>query len=192
MTTGPRGRGRPGLHGSAHVPRRRPASGAPAPGPGAWDAFVAAAPVGSFPQLTAWAEANAAKGWRARRIVADSAGRPIGAQLLIHHLRPGPCSRAYAPRGPVASVLDGRPRRLHARGPGGGGGRAPGPRDHRSGARAGGPFEGWLRDAAGSQPAIQINRTRMIDLAGTEAELWADLRSSARWSVTRHAGPGTS
>ena len=153
----------------------------------AWDDFVAAAPSGSFPQLTAWAEANATKGWRSRRVVTQTPAGPVGAQLLIHRMRPGPWSRAYAPRGPIAAAID-RPaieRFTNA------------VRNAAAAERlvhvtidpeleAGGPVEGWLL-AAGWQPAgeIQINRTRIVDLHRTEAELWGDLRSSARWSVNK-------
>jgi len=48
--------------------------------------------------------------------------------------------------------------------------------------------EGWRRIAA-----IQINRTRVVDLTRPEEELWSGLRSSARWSVNkaRRSGYGT-
>ena len=72
----------------------------------AWDRFVASAPMGSFPQLAAWAESNAAKGWTARRIVASGPDGPVGAQVLLHRMRPGPFVRGYATRGPVAAHLD--------------------------------------------------------------------------------------
>lgn len=155
--------------------------------PDAWDAFVAASPNGSFPQLTAWAEANATRGWRTRRVIAESDGRPIGAQMLIRSLRPGPWARAYAPRGPVAATVDGpgviaftravraiaaEERLIHVT------------IDPELDAE--GPAAGWL-SAAGWEPAgeIQINRTRIIDLRRPEVELWGDLRSSARWSVNK-------
>jgi peptidoglycan pentaglycine glycine transferase (the first glycine) len=155
--------------------------------PRAWDAFVAASPTGSFPQLTAWAEANATKGWRARRVVTDAPGGPVGAQLLIHRMRPGPWSRAYAPRGPVAATIDGPAVAAFTRAV----------REAAAEAHlvhvtidpeldAAGAGPGWLR-ANGWEPAgeIQINRTRILDLRRTEAELWADLRSSGRWSVNK-------
>ena len=152
----------------------------------AWDAFVAAAPNGSFPQLSAWADANAARGWRSARLVVDAPSGPVGAQLLIHAMRPGPFSHAYATRGPVAQRLD-RPaldaftEALH-----------------RSARRARlshvvidpeiepGPFEGWLTDAGWHRlPDIQITHTRIVDLQVGEDVLWGGLRSSARWSVNR-------
>jgi lipid II:glycine glycyltransferase (peptidoglycan interpeptide bridge formation enzyme) len=160
--------------------------------PDAWDAFVAAAPNGSFPQLTAWAEANAPKGWRARRVIADSASGPVGAQLLIHHLRPGPWSRAYAPRGPVGAVIDAPAIAAFTRAV-----RAAAAEERLVHVtidpelEAGGPVEGWLR-GEGWEPAgeIQINRTRIIDLHKPEAELWGDLRSSTRWSVNKAGRSG--
>ncbi|MBA3796243.1 MAG: peptidoglycan bridge formation glycyltransferase FemA/FemB family protein [Chloroflexi bacterium] len=71
-----------------------------------WDAFVAAATGGSFPQLTAWARANAVKGWRVSRVVLESGDGVIGAQILVHRMRPSPWSRGYAARGPIAEGLD--------------------------------------------------------------------------------------
>jgi len=155
--------------------------------PDAWDAFVAASPAGSFPQLTAWAEANATRGWRAVRVVAPAAGGPVGAQLLIRGIRPGPWSRGYAPRGPVSPIVDRGAIEAFTRAV----------RVAAAGQRlvhvtidpeldAGGDVEGWLRGAGWVHTGeIQINRTRIIDLRRTEAELWSDLRSSTRWSVNK-------
>jgi lipid II:glycine glycyltransferase (peptidoglycan interpeptide bridge formation enzyme) len=155
--------------------------------PAAWDAFVASAANGSFPQLTAWADANATKGWHARRVVAEGADGPVGAQLLIHRMRPGPWSRAYAPRGPVAAELGAASVRAFTAAV-------------REVARetglarvvidpeldADGPGAGWLRDAGWRpQSAIQIDRTRLVDLRRGEAALWSDLGSSTRWSVNK-------
>jgi lipid II:glycine glycyltransferase (peptidoglycan interpeptide bridge formation enzyme) len=152
-----------------------------------WDAFVAAAPSGSFPQLTAWAEANATRGWRSLRLATDAPSGPVGAQLLIRGMRPGPWSRAYAPRGPVAAVIDraaigafteavrslaARERLIHV--------------TIDPELPADGPVAGWLRGSGWEHVGeIQINRTRIIDLGRPEAELWGDLRSSARWSVNK-------
>ena len=101
-------------------------------------------------------------------------------------MRPGPFQRGYAARGPVA---DGpRPagaRGVHGRAPRVAAGLRlshvvidpevePGPVPAGSASSAGGP----------SRP-IQIDRTRLIDLSRPEAELWSDLRSSARWSVNK-------
>ncbi|MGH2467602.1 MAG: hypothetical protein ACRDGL_07725, partial [Candidatus Limnocylindrales bacterium] len=60
-------------------PARLPAG--PLADDSAWDAFVAAAPSGSFPQLTAWAEANALGGWQACRVVTGGPDGPVGVQL---------------------------------------------------------------------------------------------------------------
>ena len=152
----------------------------------AWDGFVAAASNGSFPQLSAWADANAAKGWRSARLVVESPTGPVGAQLLIHAMRPGPFGRAYAARGPVAQQLDRPAMDVFT------------DALQRSARRARlshvvidpeieqGPFEGWLADAGWRRvPDIQITRTRILDLLVTEEQLWGGLRSSARWSVNR-------
>ena len=152
----------------------------------AWDRFVAASPMGSYPQLTAWAESNTAKGWTSRRIVVDAPGGPIGAQLLLHRMRPGPFQRGYATRGPVAATLDrsavasftGALQRM------------------ATGLRLShvvidpelepGPVTGWLLELGWRPiPAIQIDRTRLVDLTQPESALWSDLRSSARWSVNK-------
>lgn len=153
----------------------------------AWDRFIASAPNGSFPQLTAWARANSEKGWRAVRVAADTSSGPIGAQLLVHAMRPGPWSRAYASRGPVAEVID-----------------EPSIKAFTSSVRrtarelrlshllidpelpVGHPVEGWLASLGWRPiPRVLINRTRIIELGGSEGELWAGLRSSARWSVNK-------
>lgn len=136
----------------------------------AWDTFVADAATGSFPQLTAWAEANVGKGWRATRVVAESATGPVGAQLLVHRMRPGPWSRAYAPRGPIARELDQEAVLSFTRGL-----RAAAGRLRLSHAlidpevERGGALEAWLA-AAGWRSAgeIQINRTRVLDLRQPE------------------------
>jgi lipid II:glycine glycyltransferase (peptidoglycan interpeptide bridge formation enzyme) len=173
-------------------PDTRPSSGPDAStlraDPAAWDAFVAGSTGGSFPQLTAWAEANAAKGWLSTRVAVDRPAGPVGAQFLLHRLRPGPWTRGYAPRGPLAvasldadaiaaftrAIRDAAPRlRLsHI--------------DIDPEVDADGPVPGWLR-AEGWAPTDvhQIDRTRIIDLRRPESELWSDLRSSGRWSVNK-------
>ncbi len=152
----------------------------------AWDAFVASSPNGSFPQLTAWADANATRGWASRRVVADAPDGPVGAQVLLHQMRPGPFWRGYATRGPVAGTLD---RVTLAAWTGA---------IERSAAALRlshvvidpelepGPVEGWLRELGWRpMPAIQIDRTRLVDLCQDETSLWSGLRSSARWSVNK-------
>ena len=72
----------------------------------AWDAFVGGSDT-DFPlQMSAWAAAKAPYGWSAARVVADGGSGPIGGQVLIRRLGPGPFAMGYAPRGPVATVLD--------------------------------------------------------------------------------------
>jgi peptidoglycan pentaglycine glycine transferase (the first glycine) len=72
----------------------------------AWDAFVEASAT-PFPlQMAAWAQAKAGSSWTATRIIADAGAGPIGAQILVRRLGPGPFALGYAPRGPVATVLD--------------------------------------------------------------------------------------
>ena len=153
----------------------------------AWDAFVADAPQGSFPQLTAWARANAVKGWRVSRLALESGDGVIGAQILVHRMRPSPWSRGYAPRGPVADGIDERAISDFTASV-----RAAGRRLRLSHLvidpeiPAGHAAESWLdREGWRRIPAIQINRTRVVDLTRPEEELWSGLRSSARWSVNK-------
>ncbi len=154
--------------------------------PDAWDQFVATSPMGSYPQLTAWADSNATKGWAARRIVVDTPSGPVGAQLLLHRMRPGPFHRGYATRGPVAMELDRSSLAAFTEGL----------QRVAAGLRLShvvidpelepGPVGVWLQELGWrSIPAIQIDRTRLVDLTRDEAALWSDLRSSARWSVNK-------
>jgi lipid II:glycine glycyltransferase (peptidoglycan interpeptide bridge formation enzyme) len=147
----------------------------------AWDAFVEASET-DFPlQLSAWAEAKAATGWSAIRVLADGGSGPIGGQLLMRRLPVGPWSVGYLPRGPVATVLDmasveaftvalrevARDRRLtHVTADPGLEGHAHEP----------------LLEAAGWRPtgALQLTSTQLIDLTRSEAELWSDVYKSSR------------
>jgi lipid II:glycine glycyltransferase (peptidoglycan interpeptide bridge formation enzyme) len=155
--------------------------------PVAWDAFVAGSANGSFPQLTAWAEANAVKGWSSTRLAVDRPAGPVGAQVLLHRMRPGRWTRGYAPRGPVAATLDRDAIEAFTRAV-----RQATPRlrlthiDIDPEVDAAGPVPGWLREEGWTPTAVhQIDRTRIIDLRQSEAELWSDLRSSGRWSVNK-------
>lgn len=153
----------------------------------AWDRFVSVAPSGSFPQLTAWAEASAAKGWTAIRVVADAPGGPVGAQVLLHRMRPGPFQRGYATRGPIAATVD-RPALAAFTGA-----------LQRAAGRhrlshvvidpelEPGEVERWLEELGWRRlpTPIQIDQTRIIDLTRPEERLWSDLRSSCRWSVNK-------
>ena len=72
----------------------------------AWDDFVESSAT-AFPlQMTAWAEAKAPTGWVSTRVVADGGSGPIGAQMLMRSLGPGPYAMGYLPRGPVATDFD--------------------------------------------------------------------------------------
>jgi peptidoglycan pentaglycine glycine transferase (the first glycine) len=160
--------------------------------PAAWDAFVEAAPTGSYTQLTPWAEVKRTNGWRAVRVVAAGGSGPIGMQLLVRDLRPTPWRLGYAPRGPVATTFDragvtalttelravARRERLVSV--------LVDPEvgdDH--------PLDGFLRDA-GWRPAesIQTTRSRIVDLERTEDELWGDLRKKWRQYVSKATRDG--
>jgi peptidoglycan pentaglycine glycine transferase (the first glycine) len=149
--------------------------------PASWDAFVEASET-AFPlQLSAWAVAKAATGWDAVRVVADAGSGPIGGQLLIRRLGPGPFAVGYLPRGPVASRFDeasvaaftaairevARERRLtHVTADPG----LEGTDHHPSMAAA-----GW-RPA----PPLQPTSSQLIDLSRSETELWSDVYKSSR------------
>jgi lipid II:glycine glycyltransferase (peptidoglycan interpeptide bridge formation enzyme) len=146
-----------------------------------WDAFVEASET-PFPlQLSPWAESKAATGWHSVRVVADGGSGPIGGQLLMRRLGPGPYSLGYVPRGPVATRFDApsieawtealravaRERRLtHVTADPGLEGT-----DHHPLMSA----SGW-RPSAPLQPAT----TQLIDLSKSETELWSDVYKSSR------------
>ncbi len=153
----------------------------------AWDAFVEAAPTGAYPQLTAWAEVKAHNGWTAQRVIVDGASGPLGVQLLAYRRRPVPLGIGYAPRGPVGAVEDreavaaltdqlravGRRQRLvevsldpEVAG------------DH--------PLVDALR-SAGWRPAdsLQPDRSRIVDLALPDDELWSAVRPKWRQYVSK-------
>jgi lipid II:glycine glycyltransferase (peptidoglycan interpeptide bridge formation enzyme) len=168
---------------------------APAGSPGAddWDARVEANPLGSYLQLSAWAQVKAVNGWTARRLLAADAG--AGAQVLLRRPGPLPWAFAYAPRGPVLETWD-RPSieaftelaraELH-----GGASRASHLRidpEIELGADrdAGDAVTGALRSAGWrASPAIQPAATRAVDLAADEDALWSDLRKKWRQYVNK-------
>lgn len=159
----------------------------------AWDEFVAGAAGGSHLQLTAWARVKRATGWRPLRVVADGGNGPIGAQVLVRRLGPGPFALGYAPRGPLATTWDASSvaafttalRQTARRGRFSHVSVDPGVED--------GPPAALLA-AAGWRTAdpIQHDRTRVIDLDRPEAELWAGLRSTSRRWVNRARRDGCS
>lgn len=147
----------------------------------AWDAFVEGSDT-AFPlQMTAWAAAKAPYGWSAARVSADGGSGPIGAQVLLRRLGPGPYAMGYLPRGPVATAFDGpsvdaftaalrdfaRARRLtHLTADPGLEGTAHHPLLESA---------GWRR----SDP-VQLGSTQIIDLSETEEALWSDVYKSSR------------
>jgi lipid II:glycine glycyltransferase (peptidoglycan interpeptide bridge formation enzyme) len=160
--------------------------------PAAWDAFVAAAPTGAYPQLSPWAEVKAVNGWAAERVVADAAAGPIGAQLLTHRLGPTPFSVGYAPRGPIAPTFDTEGVRAFTEAV-----RASA-RKHRlthvtidPEVERGHPLAGLLAGAGWRRGTkVQPDRSRLVDLERPEEAVWGDLRSKWRQYVgkARRAG----
>lgn len=147
----------------------------------AWDAFVEDSDT-AFPlQMSAWAQAKAPYGWSSARVVADGGSGPIGGQVLLRSLGPGPFSMGYAPRGPVATTFDqasldaftgalrdfaGSRRLTHITADPGLEGTAHHP----------------LFAAAGWQPSdvLQLASTQIINLDKSEEELWSDVYKSSR------------
>lgn len=147
----------------------------------AWDAFVAGSDT-DFPlQMAAWAEAKAPFGWTSARVLADGGSGPIGAQVLLRRLGPGPYALGYLPRGPVATSLDAASLEAftHAL------------RDFAAGRRLThlsadpglpGTEHHALFEAAGWQPTdpLQLTSTQIIDLGRSEEALWSDVYKSSR------------
>lgn len=147
----------------------------------AWDAFVGGSDT-DFPlQMSAWAAAKAPYGWTSARVVADAGSGPIGAQVLVRSLGPGPFAMGYAPRGPVATTFDqpsldawtaalrdlARSRRLtHVTADPG----LEGTEHHSRFSAA-----GWV-----STDVLQLASTQIIDLSLSEEELWHDVYKSSR------------
>jgi lipid II:glycine glycyltransferase (peptidoglycan interpeptide bridge formation enzyme) len=163
---------------------------------GDWDSYVTTAANGSYMQLSAWSDVKAVNGWSRVRL----GGRPgddVGGQVLVRRVAPLPWSIGYAPRGPVLRA----PRTdwvapftemIRARL----GGRVAevaidpeieigGPGDRDGALRAALAAAGWT-----PRPAVQPDRSRLVDLTVAEEDLWAALRSKWRQYVNgaRRAG----
>jgi peptidoglycan pentaglycine glycine transferase (the first glycine) len=147
----------------------------------AWDTFVGQSAT-DFPlQMSAWATAKASYGWTSARVVADGGSGPIGGQVLMRSLGPGPFAMGYVPRGPVATSFDGPSldawtgalrdlasshRLTHVTvDPG-----LEGTEHHVHFERA-----GWV-----PSDVLQLASTQIIDLSLTEEELWHDVYKSSR------------
>jgi lipid II:glycine glycyltransferase (peptidoglycan interpeptide bridge formation enzyme) len=161
-----------------------------------WDAFVSAAANGSYMQLSSWAAVKAVNGWAAVRLRGEPADT-VGGQVLVRRVAPLPWSIGYAPRAPVLTsiIVDWVPVftkavRDHL------GGRVcevaidpeievDGPVGHEAPVRAALQAAGWT-----PRPPVQPDRSRLVDLAVGEDDLWAGLRSKWRQYVNgaRRAG----
>lgn len=170
----------------AHLVRQGPALRRLREDDDAWDRFAISTDGSSPLQSTAWAKAKASAGWSAHRIVVDAGSGPIGGQVLLRRLGPGPFSVGYIPHGPIATAWDlasvtaftqalqdlAQQRRL----------------THVTAEPAledGGPSQllasaGWRRS-----DAIQPESTLLIDLDRSEEAMWSALYSSTRRYVNR-------
>ncbi|MFI5226021.1 MAG: lipid II:glycine glycyltransferase FemX, partial [Candidatus Limnocylindrales bacterium] len=176
-----------------------------APADDAWDRFVAADPLATYLQLSAWARVKAPNGWRSRRVVvgtgdespdgpgADGPAWRIGGQVLLQRPRLVPWTFAYAPRGPLVRRWDEAAVRrwtealratawgervAHVR------------MDPEVEAGGTDDADGMLRRAlaaAGWRPAptVQPKVTRVVDLRADEASLWSGLRKKWRQYVNK-------
>ncbi len=148
---------------------------------GAWDAFVGGSAT-DFPlQMSAWAAAKAPYGWTPLRVVADGGSGPIGAQVLVRSLGPGPFAMGYAPRGPVATVFDEASLQAWTEAL-----RTVARSRHLTHVTADPGLEGTghhpVFETAGWVPSdvLQLTSTQIIDLTQTEEALWHDVYKSSR------------
>jgi lipid II:glycine glycyltransferase (peptidoglycan interpeptide bridge formation enzyme) len=163
----------------------------------AWNAFVAAAPYRSFPQLWEWGELREPGGWRPVRLAVgpDPAQLPLaGVQVLIQQVPLLGWRLGYTPRGPIGELED------------------PAVRDAllsalRSLARSeriatikvdpevtpDSSFGQVLLAAPWRQAAkVQPPRTRLIDLAPSEEELRGAMKKKHRQYVAKAEREGIS
>jgi len=153
----------------------------------AWDAFVASSGTPTYLQTVAWARSKVSSGWRAVRVVADGGSGPIGAQVLVRRIGPGPFALGYAARGPIATRFDAtsldafavelrrmarRQRLTHVT--------ADPAVESVAGIESLFAAGRWRR----AEP-VQYEETQVIDLTRSEADLWADLRSTTRRYVNK-------
>jgi peptidoglycan pentaglycine glycine transferase (the first glycine) len=187
-------------------PARDPAPCDPAPerpvGPGAdstWDAFVEANPRASYLQLSGWASAKAANGWRPWAIEAEAPGGTVGARILLRRPAGLPWTFAYAPRGPLAARWEAASLSAFSEQVRMGAAKVArishlrvdpeieldGPDDADGSTRQAFWALGW-RPAPEVQPGV----TRVIDLGADESALWGALRGKWRQYVNRARAGG--
>lgn len=151
-----------------------------------WERFIESSGSASPLQSIAWAEAKAYAGWSAERIVVEAGSGPIGAQVLVRRLGPGPFGIGYIPHGPVATSLDLRSLTAFSDAV-----REVAERCRLTHVTAEPALEdgdaarlfaatGWRT----SDP-VQPPSTRLIELDRSEQSLWSDLYSSTRRHINR-------
>ncbi len=156
--------------------------------PVAWDAFVQAAAYRSFPQLWAWGELRRPYGWRPLRVLVGEPGAPVaGAQLLVRRAPVLGLRLGYVPRGPVGAMHEPAVRELvlaALRAVAGREGIATLKVDPEATADSayGAALLATPWRAASS---VQPRRTRVVDLASSEADLLAELHHKHRQYVRK-------
>lgn len=158
---------------------------------GAWDRWVADGPTPCVAQLTAWARANAHAGWGSARVVADTPGGPVGAQVLLHRMHPGRWHRGYAAHGPVGRFLDRESVAAFTQALREAAHRLElshvfiDPELTREPA-----LEGWLATEGWTVDARLLHRTRLVDLECSDDQLLAGFERRCRQSVHKSARMG--
>ncbi len=161
----------------------------------AWDRFVAAATAPSYLQASPWAAVKRPNGWSATRVVAETPNGPVGAQVLVRRPRPLPWGFGYAARGPLTQgSLDGPAIEAFTEGV-----RAAARDMQVAYVRADPELEdpdGSLARAfraAGWRRAPQINpsTTRILDLSGSEDDVWQGIDRKWRQSISKGGRDGT-
>ncbi len=157
-----------------------------------WDAFVRAHPDGHALQLSAWGVHQSRFGWRPLRVaIADEAGELVaGAQVLMRRLPLGMGKRAYAPAAPLFSADEAANALLW-----------------QALRRCGAAFVkfepcNWYRPRpdlperllrAGlrrSPETVQVVRTLIVDLRGSEEEILRRMNQSTRYKCRLGAKKG--
>ena len=163
----------------------------------AWDQYVRAHPHATYLQLGGWARVKASTGWDS--VVLGDPGREgarYGARVLTRRMPVVPWRFGYAPRGPLADEWNETTHRAwleHLRAAARPGGVLAGTAVLRMDpeVEAGSEIEGALTGSGWRRAHdMQPRRTRIVDLAVDEDELWSGLRKKWRQYVNKARSNG--